>query len=89
MKLRRLWLCLLFFVMPSSSAAAQFFAFGQNKIHYRRFEWRVLRGPHVDLHYYPEEANLAAIALGCGRNLAYLKSMRRRPMSRAERQARC
>jgi hypothetical protein len=63
MKLRQLWLCLLVVVLPTTSVAAQFFAFGQNKIHYRRFEWKVLRGPHVDLHYYPDEADLAAIAL--------------------------
>ena len=44
-------------------AAAQFFAFGQNKIHYRSFDWRVMRGPHVDLYYYPAEADLAPAAL--------------------------
>ena len=44
-------------------AAAQFFNFGQNKIQYRKLEWRVLRGPHVDLYYYPAEADLAPAAL--------------------------
>ncbi|HXE56930.1 MAG TPA: hypothetical protein VNK43_02920 [Gemmatimonadales bacterium] len=38
-------------------------SFGQNKIQYRRFEWQVLRGPHVDLYYYPAEAHLAPAAL--------------------------
>ena len=33
--------------------SAQFFSFGQNKIQYRRLDWRILRGPHVDLYYYP------------------------------------
>lgn len=47
----------------ASSAEAQFFAFGQNKIQYRTLDWRVLRGPHVDLYYYPAEAELAAAAL--------------------------
>lgn len=42
---------------------AQYFAFGQNKIQYRGFEWRVLSGPHVDLYYYPEEEHLAGISL--------------------------
>jgi hypothetical protein len=44
-------------------ADAQFFAFGQNKIQYRRLEWRTIRGPHVDLYYYPAEAELAPAAL--------------------------
>src|SRR5919202_4266683 len=44
-------------------AAAQFFAFGQNKIQYRKLDWRVLRGVHVDLYYYPDEAELAPAAL--------------------------
>ncbi len=37
--------------------------FGQNKIQYRSFAWRVLRGEHVDLYYYPEEDELARLAL--------------------------
>ena len=44
-------------------AAAQFFEFGQNKIQYRRFDWRVLKGAHVDLYYYPAEEELARTAL--------------------------
>jgi hypothetical protein len=44
-------------------AAAQFFAFGQNKIQYRKLDWRILRGAHVDLYYYPAEAELAPAAL--------------------------
>jgi hypothetical protein len=47
----------------STPAPAQFFAFGQNKIQYRRLEWRIIRGPHVDLYYYPAEAELAPAAL--------------------------
>ena len=42
---------------------AQFFAFGQNKIQYRKLNWRIIRGPHVDLYYYPAEAELAPAAL--------------------------
>ncbi|HEX2250994.1 MAG TPA: hypothetical protein VHH32_11650 [Gemmatimonadales bacterium] len=42
---------------------AQFFAFGQNKIQYRKLDWRIIRGPHVDLYYYPAEAELASAAL--------------------------
>ena len=42
---------------------AQFFTFGQNKIQYRKFDWRIMRGAHVDLYYYPAEADLAPAAL--------------------------
>jgi WD40 repeat protein len=42
---------------------AQFFAFGQNKIQYRKLDWRIIRGPHVDLYFYPAEAELAPAAL--------------------------
>ena len=48
------------FVLPLH---AQFFAFGQNKIQYRKLDWRIMRGPHVDLYYYPAEAELAPAAL--------------------------
>ena len=50
---------------PSSRppADAQFFAFGQNKIQYRKLDWRVMKGPHVDLYYYSAEAELAPAAL--------------------------
>lgn len=44
-------------------ASAQFGYFGQNKIQYRAFEWRVLRGEHVDLYFYPDEEELARVAL--------------------------
>ncbi len=47
----------------ATPAAAQFFAFGQNKIQYRKLDWRVIRGAHVDLYYYPAEADLAPPAL--------------------------
>jgi len=51
------------FLCTAGSGAAQFFEFGQNKIQYRRFDWRVLRGAHVDLYHYPAEAELARAAL--------------------------
>ncbi len=47
----------------SAPLNAQFFAFGQNKVQYRRLDWRIIRGPHVDLYYYPAEAELASAAL--------------------------
>jgi WD40 repeat protein len=55
-------LCLASFLL-AQPASAQFFAFGQNKIQYRKLDWRILRGPHVDLYYYPAEAELAPPAL--------------------------
>ena len=48
---------------PRLRLAAQFFAFGQNKIQYRKLDWRVIRGAHIDLYYYPAEAELAPAAL--------------------------
>src|SRR6185312_10682659 len=42
---------------------AQFFAFGQNKVQYRKLDWKIIRGSHVDLYYYPAEAELAPAAL--------------------------
>src|SRR6476661_5136507 len=44
-------------------AGAQFYSFGQNKIQYRKLDWRVMKGPHVDLYYYPAEVDLASPAL--------------------------
>src|SRR5512142_952212 len=46
------------------AVAAQFGYFGQNKIQYQSFAWRVLPGEHVDLYFYPEEEELARVALG-------------------------
>src|SRR2546430_17212419 len=51
------------FLLVARPAAAQFGYFGQNKIQYRGFDWHVLRGEHVDLYYYPEEQELARVAL--------------------------
>jgi len=43
--------------------AAQFNYFGQNKVQYRDFEWQVLPGEHVDVYFYPEEDEIARLAL--------------------------
>src|SRR5918998_2221559 len=50
-------------VLSFNSLDAQFFAFGKKKIQYRRLDWRTIRGPHVDLYYYPAEAEFAPAAL--------------------------
>ncbi|HYV50598.1 MAG TPA: ShlB/FhaC/HecB family hemolysin secretion/activation protein, partial [Dongiaceae bacterium] len=44
-------------------AHAQSGGFGQNKIQYTDFKWRVLASKHFDLYYYPEEDTLAHTAL--------------------------
>ncbi len=46
-----------------NAARAQFGLFGNNKIQYRQLDWRTLRGEHVDLYFYPEEDELARVAL--------------------------
>lgn len=33
--------------------------FGLNKVPYRQFEWKILETPHFEVHYYPEEEQLA------------------------------
>jgi Tol biopolymer transport system component len=36
--------------------------FGQNQVQYQKFDWRILRTEHFDVHYYPAEAEGAKIA---------------------------
>ena len=45
------------------SLPAQEVGFGQNKVHYSDFNWRILAGEHIDLYYYPEEEEIAFLAL--------------------------
>ncbi|MDX2121879.1 MAG: hypothetical protein SF070_12605 [Gemmatimonadota bacterium] len=56
-----LWLSLC--AGAAAPATAQYFFAGENKIQYRRLDWQVLTGPRVDVYYYPEEAELARVAL--------------------------
>ncbi|MBI1804193.1 MAG: PD40 domain-containing protein [Ignavibacteria bacterium] len=42
-----------------SSASAQFFYFGRNKVQYTDFDWHVLKTEHFDIYYYPEMKDLA------------------------------
>ncbi len=51
------YIILLFFL--SHSASAQFYYFGQNKVQYTEFEWKVLKTEHFDIYYYPEMSELA------------------------------
>ncbi|MFH1143742.1 MAG: BamA/TamA family outer membrane protein [Candidatus Eisenbacteria bacterium] len=48
----------------ASAAEAQYIRFGKNKVNYREFDWAALRSEHFDLYYYPEEEELALIAIG-------------------------
>src|SRR5215217_8390457 len=36
-----------------ATASAQYF--GRNKVQYEKFQWRVLKTEHFDIHFYPEE----------------------------------
>lgn len=58
-----LLLAALLLVGGSPGLAAQFYQFNDNKIQYRELDWQVLKGPRVDVYYYPAEADLAPVAL--------------------------
>jgi len=53
-----IWLSLMLTVAIPTAARAQYF--GQNKVQYDGFEFKVLETPHFDIHYYPSEAEAAA-----------------------------
>jgi Tol biopolymer transport system component len=36
--------------------------FGQNQVQFQKFNWRILKTEHFDIHYYPEEAQMARLA---------------------------
>jgi hypothetical protein len=55
--------CALLLAAAPTLAAGQIGYFGQNKVQYHSFSWQVLRGEHVDLYFYPEETELARVAL--------------------------
>ncbi|HEX4633685.1 MAG TPA: hypothetical protein VH163_07635 [Gemmatimonadales bacterium] len=63
--MRRAGLALLALaVLPAGRGLrAQYGYFGENKVQFKEFDWRVMQGPHVDLHYYPAEEELARVAL--------------------------
>lgn len=51
------------FLISGSTVRAQFEGFGKNKVQYSEFNWRILAGEHIDLYYYPEEEEIAYLAL--------------------------
>ncbi|MEA2062514.1 MAG: BamA/TamA family outer membrane protein [Gemmatimonadota bacterium] len=56
-------LALLMVLVFAAGLSAQFVEFGKNKVQYSDFDWRILAGEHVDLYYYPEEEEIAYLAL--------------------------
>jgi Tol biopolymer transport system component len=44
------------------SASAQIGYFGQNKVQYRTFDFKVLKTQHFDIYYYPEEEEASRMA---------------------------
>ena len=48
--------------LPACSAFAQNSYFGQNQVQYQKFDWRVKKTEHFDVHYYKgmEEASVIA-----------------------------
>ena len=56
-------LSFLLIFLSSQGLFAQFDFFGKNKVQYSSFEWRILAGEHIDLYYYPEEEEIAHLAL--------------------------
>ena len=55
-----LLLVALLLTMVASPASAQYF--GQNKVQYNRFDFKVLKTDHFDIYYYPEEQQAVALA---------------------------
>jgi len=60
-RLRRC-LPLLGLIVAVAPAVASAQYFGRNKVQYRTFDFRVLKTPHFDIYFYPEEADGAHVA---------------------------
>jgi len=59
----RIALCCAALAIASPPAAfAQGGYFGQNKVQYRKFDFKVLKTDHFDIYYYPEEEASARMA---------------------------
>ena len=61
--MRRGVLAIILVALLPAGLRAQYGYFGENKVQFKAFDWRVMQGPHVDLHYYPAEEELARVAL--------------------------
>lgn len=60
---RSIPLLLFALILAAAPATAQYSTFGKNKIQYEDFDWEVLSSDHVDLYFYPDERELALIAI--------------------------
>ncbi len=62
---QNLWVLLLAtgFAICPFSAYAQHIDFGKNKVNYQEFDWQVLKSEHFELYYYPQESELAQMAI--------------------------
>jgi hypothetical protein len=49
----RLFAALAVLTLMPGAASAQYF--GRNKVQYEKFDWKILKTDHFDIHYYPEE----------------------------------
>ncbi len=55
----RMFLLIIIFIPQIISA--QFYFFGRNKVHYDKFEWKVLKTEHFNIYYYDDFSELAEI----------------------------
>ena len=62
LSIRLLLLLAVLFTLPAP-LSAQYSRFGKNKVQYDDFQWEILSGDHLDVYYYPEERELAMVAL--------------------------
>ncbi len=51
---------IILFIIPQINSA-QFYFFGRNKVHYQKFEWKVLKTEHFNIYYYDDFAEIAEI----------------------------
>ncbi|MFQ5636998.1 MAG: peptidase MA family metallohydrolase [bacterium] len=72
-----IFLFLLFAVNANVYAQfGDFFGFGKNKVHYKSFNWSIIRTEHFDFHYYEEERQAAMDAAEIAeRSYAYLSEV--------------
>ena len=54
--------------LAGESTSAQYISFGKNKVNYHAFDWSLMASEHFNVYYYPEEADLARIALSFAEN---------------------
>ena len=74
MTLKRIALLIGALALLATPLRGQTVPFGKNKIQYREFDWKIMPGEHIDVYYYPEEEEVARLALTYGEeSYAYLE----------------